>query len=278
MNKKMIIWIILLIIIAAITIWFVIPFSPLRRTFKKDVDSLQKKNETIKTIQKSDFENFPTPIQKFVENCGYLGTPHKDYLRMYYKKVDFAQGKTGPKLKIDYTQYDFVKEPARLALIDSRLFGIPFEGYDYYQNGNGGMKGVIAKIFTLFNQTGPEMDKACLVTYLAECLFVPSSLLNGFITFKEIDDYKVKATISYGGQTSCGIFTFNERYEYISFTTNDRSVTNSDGTFEKVPWSALCGDYVAGENGIKYPSTFKAVWNYPEGDFVYFDGKISEVE
>lgn len=46
---------------------------------------------------------------------------------------------------------------------------------------------------------------------------------------------------------------------------------------ENITWSALCGDYKVSANEIKYPSTFKAVWNYPEGDFVYFDGKISEV-
>jgi len=280
MSKKMIVVIIIFALIAAIVIWFAVPFSPIKKEFRKDVESLinQNKSEEIKIIQKSDFEGFPIAIQKFVENCGYIGTPHKDYLRMYYKNVDFAQGKNGPKLKIDYIQYDLVKEPARLALIDSRLFGIPFEGYDYYENGKGGMKGVIAKTFTLFNQTGNEMDKACLVTYLAECLFVPSALLNGFITFKEINDYQVEATISYRGQTTGGVFTFNERYEYISFTTNDRSITNSDGTFENVRWSAVCGEYVIAENGIKYPSVFKAVWNYPAGDFVYFDGKISGVE
>ena len=70
-----------------------------------------------------------------------------------------------------------------MALIDSSMFGIPFEGYDYYQNETGGMKGVIAKAITLFDQTGADMDKAC----------------------------------------------------------------------------------------------FQAVWNYPDGDFVYFDGVISEV-
>lgn len=43
----------------------------------------------------------------------------------------------------------FINEPCRMALIDSSMFGIPFEGYDYYQNGTGGMKGVIAKAITL---------------------------------------------------------------------------------------------------------------------------------
>ncbi|MDY3917602.1 MAG: DUF6544 family protein [Candidatus Limivivens sp.] len=52
----------------------------------------------------------------------------------------------GHTLKIDYTQYNFIHEPCRMALIDSSMFGIPFEDYDYYQNGTGGMKGVIAKV------------------------------------------------------------------------------------------------------------------------------------
>ena len=196
---------------------------------------------------------------------------------MKYHDVDFMQGKDGPALKIDYTQYDFVSEPCRMALISSSMFGVPFEGYDYYQNGVGGMKGVIAKGITLFHQTGEEMDKACLVTYLAESMFAPAILLQDYISFEEISDYEVKAIIYYAGQSASGIFTFNEQYEFISFKTNDRGVTNPDGTMEYIPWSAVCSKYELSERGIRYPTKFKAIWNYPEGDFVYFDGVISTV-
>lgn len=199
------------------------------------------------------------------------------YLKMEYQDVDFVQGRNGAKLKIDYTQYNFIKEPCRMALIDSSMFGIPFEGYDYYQNGAGGMKGVIAKAITLFDQTGADMDKACLATFLAESMFAPSILLQDYISFEEINDFEVRATITYGGQTASGIFTFNERYEMISFTTNDRAATGTDRSMEYIPWSALCKDYQLSENGIKYPTKFQAVWNYPDGDFIYFDGIISEV-
>lgn len=271
--------IIIATIILVIAIWFNIPYSPVKSEFAKEVKECVEKSDSNPkgVITKEDFEKFPSAIQKYVENCGYIGTPYKSYLRMFYKNVDFMQGKTGPKLKIDYTQIDFAAKPYRLALIDSSMFGIPFQGYDYYKNGVGGMKGVIAKCFILFNQTGAEMDKACLATYLAEIMFLPSALLNEYISFEEIDDYKVRATITYGGQICSGVFAFNQNYEYISFTTNDRVVTNSNGTMENILWSALCGDYEVSANGIKYPSTFKAVWNYPEGDFVYFDGKINEV-
>ena len=199
------------------------------------------------------------------------------YLKMEYQDVDFVQGRNGAKLKIDYTQYNFVKEPCRIALIDSSMFGVPFEGYDYYKSGTGGMKGVIAKAITLFDQTGADMDKACLATFLAESMFAPSILLQDYITFEEISDFEVQATITYGGQTASGVFTFNEQYEMISFTTNDRAATGTDGSMEYIPWSALCNDYKVSENGIKYPTKFQAVWNYPDEDFIYFNGVISGV-
>ena len=228
-------------------------------------------------FEAEEFSHLPIAIQRYIECCGYIGTPKMSYLKMEYQDVDFMQGRTGPALKIDYTQYNFVSEPSRMALIDSSMFGVPFEGYDYYQNGIGGMKGVIAKGITLFNQTGEDMDKACLATYLAESMFAPEILIQDYISFEEVSDYEVKATISYKGQTARGIFTFNEQYEYVSFTTNDRAVANTDGTKVYIPWSAVCGEYCVSESGIKYPTKFKAIWNYADGDFVYFDGVISTV-
>jgi hypothetical protein len=270
----------IIIIIGSILIWFHIPYSPVKSRFAKDVEGLKDSNklkEEGDAFSSEDFSHLPLAIRRYIEYCGYIGTPKMSYLKMKYHDVDFMQGRTGPALKIDYTQYDFVSAPCRMALIDSSMFGTPFEGYDYYRDGIGGMKGVIAKGITLFHQTGAEMDKACLVTYLAEVMFAPSALLQDYIAFEEISDYEVKATIQYGGQIASGIFTFNEKYEYVLFTTNDRGVTNADGTMEYIPWSAVCGDYPVSGSGIKYPTKFQAVWNYPDGDFLYFDGRISEI-
>lgn len=271
---------ILLALAGALMIWFNISYSPLKKQFQKDVASLAERNKLPngnEVFTMEDFSELPTVIQNYIGNCGYIGTPKMSCLKMEYRDVDFSQGRNGANLKIDYTQYNFVKEPCRMALIDSSMFGIPFEGYDYYQNGTGGMKGVIAKAITLFDQIGADMDRACLATFLAESLFAPTILLQDYIIFEELSDFEVRATITYGGQTASGIFTFNEQYEMISFTTNDRAMAGSDGSMEYVPWSALCKDYQLSENGVKYPTKFQAVWNYPDGDFIYFDGIISEV-
>lgn len=270
----------LFVLIGIILIWFYVPYSPVKRDFQNDIDALMSENQlrtNNEVFTKEDFSSLPVAIQKYIQNCGYIGTPKMSYLRMEYNNVDFSQGKNHPTLKIDYMQYNFINEPCRMALIDSSMFGIPFEGYDYYQNGTGGMKGVIAKAITLFDQTGADIDKACLATFLAESLFAPTILLQDYITFEEISDFEVQATISYKEQKASGIFTFNEQYEMISFTTNDRVVAGTGGSMEYIPWSALCGDYQISVNGIKYPSKFQAVWNYPDGDFIYFDGIISKV-
>lgn len=270
----------LLILIVGILIWFHIPYSPLKNEFQNDISNLKNKNKlltTNKLFVSEDFLHLPVVIQRYIENCGYIGTPKMNYMKIDFKDVDFMQGRNGPTLKIDYTQYNFVADPCRMALIDSSLFGIPFEGYDYYQNGTGRMKGVIAKAITLFNQTGTDMDKACLATFLSESLFAPTILLQEYITFEEINDYEVKATITCKNQTASGIFTFNNQYEMISYVTSDRAFTNSDGTMEYVPWCALCGEYQASVNGVKHPTTFQAVWKYPDGDFIYFNGIVNEV-
>ena len=279
-KKRRIVLGVLVFLLAGIAIWFLIPYSPLRSEFSKDLEEKKATNvlyTNTEVYAETDFERFPDAIRKYVEKCGYLGTKKRNLVKMVYRDVDFSQGKEGPKLTIDYTQYDFAKQPERLAMVESSMFGIPFQGYDYYMDGTGGMKGVVAKLFTLFHQTGDEMDQACLATYLAESLFIPSALLENAIEMKTIDDHHVEATITYRGQTVSGVFEFNEQFEMISFTTNDRAVANSDGTFTYVPWTAQCGDYEVGADGIKRPTTFRAVWNYPEGDFVYFDGKIAEV-
>ncbi len=283
----------ILIIIAAIilllAIWFSIPYSPVKTQFQNDVEARlqraaaltninsEKSGTLTQTLDFAAIASLPPLIQKYLETNGYIGSERRTHLTMEYKDVDFGMGVNKPQLKIDYTHVDFADSPDRLAFIDSRMFGIPFQGYDYYMNGKGGMKGVLAKLFTLFDQTGPAMDKACLITYLAEALFLPETLLKDFITFKQIDEHAVEATIANKGVTASGIFHFNDAYEMTSFTTNDRGQISSDGTIEYTPWEAQCENYKTYSDGIKRPTVFRAVWKNKDGDYVYFDGKISKV-
>jgi hypothetical protein len=50
-----------------------------------------------------------------------------------------------------------------------------------------------------------------------------------------------------------------------------------DGKMESVRWTAILADYRM-DGGLLLPSTLQAVWNYPEGDLLYFDGKDVAIE
>ena len=269
---------VLLLVIGIIIVFFNISYSKTKAEFSELTDSLltEMPNESG-VFSEEDIVDLPSPVQKYFRYCGYIGTPKMSFMKAIYQDVDFVFGKDKPTIKIDYTQYNFINEPNRIAYIDSSMYGIPFEGLDSYTAGNGLMKGVLAKLFTLFNHTGETMDKASLATLLSECLIIPNAALQDYVVWEAIDNLHAKATLSYYGITVGGIFTFSENGEMLSFTTGDREATATDGTSEKVKWSAVCSEYVE-TNGVRRPTVLQAIWHYDNGDLVYFDGRDIVIE
>lgn len=272
-NKKMYMVIgIMLGVALIVAIFFKIPYSQIRTEFNAITGSLTATTDRAQGVfSEADITGLPEPVQKYFRYCGYIGTTKMTYAKVAYQNVDFALGRDKPLIKIDYTQYNFVNKPSRIAYIDSSMYGIPFEGIDAYVDGAGSMKGVIAKLYTLFEQTGKAMDKSGLVTFLAESLMVPNAALQDYITWEPIDDLHAKAIINCNDISASGIFTFNGKGEMTSFATDDREVTAMDGTSEKIRWSVVCSEYQE-IDGIRKPTVFQAIWNYDDGDLVYFNG------
>lgn len=279
---------VILLIAAIIVVFFNIPWSKAGREFNAIAERLlANTNATANTdtntnnetdvFTEADIAHLPLPVQKHFRYCGYIGTPKMSAMKIEFKDVDFSMGLNKPNIKIDYTQYNFVHAINRIAYIDSAMYGVPFEGIDAFVDGKGSMKGVLAKLFTLFNQTGPAMDRASLVTFLSESLIIPNFALQDYISWQAIDDLHAQASISYQGISGSGIFAFDENGAMISFTTDDREATGFDGKSEQVRWSAILADYVE-KDGIRVPDVLQAIWHYPEGDLLYFDSKDIQIE
>lgn len=267
----------LLIVIGATIVYFNIPYSITRIIFVDSADNLLARTANENDVfTEQDIAGLPLPVQKYFRYCGYIGTPKMSSMKASFTDVDFILDKN-KQVKIDYTQYNFVDRPNRIAYIDSSMYGIPFEGLDAYIDGHGSMKGVLAKSITLFDQTGPSMDKASLVTFLSECLLVPNAALQDYITWEAVDDLHAKATISYYGIKASGMFTFIENGEAVSFTTDDREAVTSDGRSEKVRWSAILQDYKE-SGGTRKPTILQAIWHYDDGDLMYFNSQGVVIE
>jgi len=270
-GSKML-WIILLSITALIIgvfIFFNIPYSKTKTEFNQlATTEINKANKISETYTLEDIKDFPSPVQKYFQYCGWLGQPKMAYAKADFKNADFVLN--DKNIKIDHTVYGFTNKPSRVAFVDTKMYGLPVQAVDSYIGEVGRMKIVLGKTMTIANEVGPEMDKACLATILSECLIFPNIALQDYITWTAVDDTHAEATITHDGVTASGLFTFSEKGEMIAFTTNDRAYTGTDGTIKQAGWSALLNNYQA-TNGIKHPSHLKAVWHFDEGDLVYFD-------
>ena len=259
-----------------ILIFFKISYSKLNSHFNQSIENYRKKSEKIPTFfNENDLAKLPPPVKQYFVHCGYIGKPKMASMKVSCTNVDFRM--ENKLLTIDYTLYSFLDKPARFAFIKTSLFGIPFQGLDSYEDGLGGMKGVLGKLVTLFNQGGEKMDQACLATFLSECLVFPNAALQKYITWEEIDSFHAKATIFFNGLSASGIFTFDENGLVRYFETDDRYVSNSDGSMTALKWTALFSNYVEND-GILQPKEIQAAWNYPDKDVVYFSSSNALIE
>lgn len=258
------------LIISITVIYFNVPYSALKADFKDFLTQSEGNTNSKEKSTKYEFSELPICMQKFYSYTGLKDKYDSRHVSFNFKDADFVNVEMKKTLKIDYSEHIFADVPARFAFIDSSLFGIPFQGLDSFIDGKGRMKGVIAKNITLFDQYGSDMDKAALVTWLAEIIFMPSELLSGQIEMKELDKNSVLVSIVYDDLAVEGIYKFKDNGELTEFITDDRAMVYTDGRLEHKKWSALYEDYRK-KGEFLLPDRLKAEWHLDDGDLVYFN-------
>ncbi len=264
-------------VLSGIVIFMLVPYSPATARFRHiTAEKISAAEITPDLFSEQDIANLPVPVRNYFRYCGYLGAPKMTYMKAFLKDVDFVMSES-KTIKIDYKQLNLVERPERFALITSSILGIPFEGQDSYEGGKGRMKGIIAKVFPLFDQRGESMDRSCLVTWLAECLLVPSAALQDFVCWEAVDDTHATAAVIWEGVSAGGTFTFSETGKLLAFRTCDRAAVDMDGKETTVDWSAFFRDYHC-VNGLMQPKVIQSVWHYTKGDCIYFNQNETAVE
>jgi hypothetical protein len=252
----------------------------LKKLFENEVRAQKEKcsvwDEGVFTEE--EISTLPEPVQRYFRHCNFIGKKKMHSAHLIFGDVTFKMGTERPWIKIKYNQYNFVPEPARVVHIYSRVMGIiPFEGRDKFEDGHGSMIGKLLKKITLFDTTGEEMNISAAVTFLSEVLIVPSCALQDYIKWEAIDSSNARAIIEYNGVRGEGVFTFNEKGEFLKFVTDDRYMDMGNGKSEKHRWTTEAFDYRE-INGIIMPTRVTGSWNLEKGDFKYFDGRLAGVE
>ncbi|OAA22101.1 DUF6544 family protein [Kosmotoga sp. DU53] len=226
-------------------------------------------------IQKSDLEKLPIPVQKWLK---YSQVVEKEKIRAVRlkQKAIMRLKEEQSWMPVEAEQYFTIDEPGfiwKARIKAAPLFYIV--GRDKYYKGKGNMLIKVLSLIPVADSKGKEMDQGTLLRYLAEMVWFPTAALSSYITWEEIDTNSAKTTMSYGGITASGVFTFNDKGEVINFVAE--RYREHDGQYSLETWSVTMGNYEEFD-GIKIPTTGEVTWKLETGDFTWFKFEVTEVE
>lgn len=247
--------------------------------FKTEIKKELEKNNINngELITEADIAGLPVAVQRHFQVCGYLGMEKMYNAMVEWEDVEFKRSPDQPWIKLKFHQFNSVAEPMRIILMQYKLLKmVPVEGRDKYQDGQGNSLIKFMKFFTVGDACGPDIDKSSLATVLSECFLLPTYALQPYIKWTGIDDCTAQATIKYKKCQASGIFHFNEQGEFDSFETEDKFFAPNGKSKQKIKWTAQTGGYIEA-CGVRYPTLFQQTWNTSIGDYMYFSGKIKEI-
>ncbi len=119
-----------------------------------------------------------------------------------------------------------------------------------------------------------KVHEAAMQRYLAEMIWVPSLALSPYVTWKQIDDNTVNASMEYEGRWVSGVFHFSPYGDIFGFSTRRFLGTDSDA--KKHDWSLdvlQCKPF----SGILVPSKVASTWQLEDRDWTQQRVRVTSV-
>ncbi|MCL5056654.1 MAG: hypothetical protein M1130_01385 [Actinobacteria bacterium] len=263
------------IIILVITVSSIANYR-FNRNVKIEVRELFNNNpEKKEIIREADLEGLPPIVKKWLEQSQVVGKERIKTVRLR-QKASMRLKEEGAWMPAEVEQYFTIDKPGFIWKAKVKMAPLLyFAGRDKYIEGKGHMLIKALSLVKVADARGKEIDQGTMLRYLAETVWFPTAALSSYIEWEEIDANSAKATMSYGGITASGVFTFNGKGEVISLVAERYGEFN--GRFLIKTWSVLMGDHKE-FNGIKIPAKGEVIWKLDTGDFNWYRFEITEIE
>lgn len=251
----------------------------MNKDFSIAVQEVMRKYPKMDTgiFTEGEIAALPQPVQAYFRYCGYIGKKKMTHARIVWSRVLHKRSVRSNWMQLAYDQFNCVPEPLRIVQITSKIGIASMEISERYQDGMGIWRMRLLKMLNLIDAKGRmELNRTALATFLSEALIIPAIALQPYIEWVSIDALTAKAIIRHNETEVSGKFHFNTLGELVRFETDDRYNSEDGKLYTLCKWSGICENYMEA-NGVRFPSSFKAVWHLENEDFEYFNGRISAV-
>lgn len=141
----------LMIVLAIVIIYLIIPGGPAWKKYLADIaSSFQQENDISlqpSVITEEAIAELPQLLRKYLKKNGYINQPMMRNMYIQFENTKFRMEAGKKTIPIDFCQVNFVDRPDRYAFLTARMFGLPVHVRDSVQDGKGSMIGVLAKHF-----------------------------------------------------------------------------------------------------------------------------------
>lgn len=235
-------------------------------------------------ITDADADALPEPARRYLRFMNVIGRP-RDWSFRTHVTGRFRTRPDQAWMPMQAWQYDSGIEIARVFHLRLRMFGVlPVLGRDTYLHGDGRMLIRPLDLFTAEDVTGPEIQLSELVTYLNDAvLFAPSFLFRPEVSWSSPsagDADRFALALTHGGQAVTAQVSVDDRGAPTTFSTTDRFVQDphrQGHPLTRAPWSTPVGGWQT-VGGRMVPTSGKAIWHLPEGDFAYADMRFAATD
>lgn len=239
------------------------------RSLLKNVGSSEKTIVTREMIS-----HLPLAVQDWLKQSNVIGKEmiHTVHLKQKGTLRTTTDGKWMP---VKAEQYITTGKPGFIWQARIQAFPlIHISGRDKYQHGKGNMLIKLLSLITVADSRGKEIDQGALLRFLGEVVWCPTAALSDYISWEEIDSTSARATMSYGGISASGVFTFNEKGQVSGFEANRYYDRNGNFTLEK--WHVEVKNYRT-MDGIRIPAGAEVTWKLKSGDFTWYKFEITDL-
>jgi hypothetical protein len=226
------------------------------------------KEELSSPITKQEISQLPESVQTWLNAAGVIGKPR---IQTVFMKQNY-QIKLKPEQKDWYTtvaeQYSTISPPAFVWKAEIEMMpSISAFGRDKFIGGEGEMVFKLFSVFSVANDgPNPQINEAALQRFLGEIVWYPTAALHDDITWKELGDHSAKATLTLGGRSGSGIFSFGKDGHVRSF-----SALRYQGSGPEAKRSEWTVNVTSTKefDGIKVPASGEVTWKLDSGNWTW---------
>lgn len=215
---------------------------------------MTNKDETSqeKLVTEDMLEGLPAPVHRYLNYTGAVGKP-------WVRTVHLKQ--TG--------RFRQALERPWMPMVAEQSYTTDPPGFVW----NARFK--VGGLFTVFDVRGDELDQGTMLRYLSEMIWFPPAFLGDNIAWAGVDEHTAQVTFTDHGKSVSAHMHFDEIGKLTNFTAE--RYREIDGEFSLDPWSTPITNYGV-HAGLNLPVGGQAAWNLPEGDLMYVELQIIELQ